>query len=147
MNKIKVIHDWLETAQLICTKTDGKTKYDFSKFTFPLKFASKIYNYDFTLQIAQDKQQELKILINKLNNNYNPTSKIKIKEKDDTLKTAKRLYAIKNEIINAFKKGIFPYMDGIHVKKEKDEDTDEEIDTTIIPELESEESAAERRNQ
>ena len=88
-----------------------------------------------------------KILINKLNNNYNPTSKIKIKEKDDTLKTAKRLYAIKNEIINAFKKGIFPDMDGIHVKKEKDEDTDEEIDTTIIPELESEESAAERRNQ
>ena len=55
MNKIKVIHDWLETAQLICTKTDGKTKYDFSKFTFPLKFASKIYNYDFTLQKAQVK--------------------------------------------------------------------------------------------
>ena len=122
MNKIKVIHDWLETAQLICTKTDGKTKYDFSKFTFPLKFASKIYNYDFTLQIAQDKQQELKILINKLNNNYNPTSTMKIKEKDDTLKTAKRLHAIKNEIINAFKKGIFPYIDGFQGEKEKDED-------------------------
>ena len=26
MDKIKVIDDWLETAQLICTKTDGKTK-------------------------------------------------------------------------------------------------------------------------
>ena len=69
MENIKVIDDWLETAQLICTKTDGKTKYDFSKFTFPLKFASKIYNYDLTLQKAQDNQQELKILINKLNNN------------------------------------------------------------------------------
>ena len=69
MNKIKIIDDWLETAQLNCTKTDGKTKYDFSKFTFPLKFASKIYNYDLTLQKAQDNQQELKILINKLNNN------------------------------------------------------------------------------
>ena len=44
MNKIKVIDDWLETAQLICTKTDGKTKYDFNKFTFPLKFTSKIYH-------------------------------------------------------------------------------------------------------
>ena len=69
INKIKVIDDWLENVQLICTKTDGKTKYDFSKFTFPLKFASKIYNYDLTLQKAQDNQQELKILINKLNNN------------------------------------------------------------------------------
>ena len=75
MNKIKVIDDWLENAQLICKKTDGKRKYDFSKFTFPLIFASKIYNYDLTLQKAQDNQQELKILINKLNNNYNPQKK------------------------------------------------------------------------
>ena len=59
MNKIKVIDDWLETAQRICTKTDGKTKYDFSKFTFPLKFASKIYNYDFTLQ--ESKRQSTKV--------------------------------------------------------------------------------------
>ena len=151
MNKIKVIDDWLETAQLTSTKTDGKTNYEFSKFAFPLKFASKIYKYDFTLQKAQDKQQELKIIISKLNNNYNPTSKIKIKEKNDTLKTAKWLNAIKNEIINAFKKGIFPYIDGFQVEKEKDEDTDEdtdeEIDTIIMPELESEESAAERINQ
>ena len=81
MNKIKVIDDWLKTAQLICTKTDEKTKYDFSKFTFPLKFASKIYNYDLTLQKAQDNQQELKILINKLSNNYNPQKKRKNKRK------------------------------------------------------------------
>ena len=30
INKIKVIDDWLENAQLICTKTDGKRKYDFN---------------------------------------------------------------------------------------------------------------------
>ena len=77
MSKIKVIDNCLETAQLICTKTDGKTKYDFSKFTFPLKFASKIYNYNLTLQKVQDNQQELKILMNKLNNNYNPQKKKK----------------------------------------------------------------------
>ena len=70
-----------------------------------------------------------------------------MKEKDDTLYSAKKLYAIKNEIINAFNKGIFPYIDGFQVEKETGEDTDEEIDTTIMPELESEESAAERRNQ
>ena len=61
MNKIKVIDDWLETAQLICTKTDGKTKYDFNKFTFPLKFTSKIYRHDFTLQEVRDHQQKLNI--------------------------------------------------------------------------------------
>ena len=46
---------------------------------------------------------------------------------------------------------MFPYIDGFQVEKETDEDTDEEtdeeMDTTIMPELESEESAAERRNQ
>ena len=67
--------------------------------------------------------------------------------KDDTLYSAKKLHAIKNEIINAFNKGIFPYIDGFQVEKETGEDTDEEIDTTIMPELESEESAAEKRNQ
>ena len=119
MSKIKVIDNWLETAQLICAKTDGKTKYDFSKFTFPLKFASKIYNYNLTLQKAQDNLQELKILMNKLNNNYNPQKKEKRKEKDDTLYSAKKLYAIKNEIINAFKEDIFPYIDWFQEEKTK----------------------------
>ena len=114
----------------------------------PLKFVLKIYRRDLILQKADDNQQELNILINKLNNNYNPTSKIKIKEKDDRLKTAKILYSSRDDIINAFKKGIFPYIDGFQVKEEEiDKDTDEEIETTIMPELENEESAAERRNQ
>ena len=119
MNNIKVIDDWLKTVQLIWTKTDGKIKYDFSKFRFPLKFASEIDNYDLTLQKAQDNQQELKILMNKLNNNYSPQKKEKRKEKDDTLYSAKKLYAIKNEIINAFKEGIFPYIDGFQEEKTK----------------------------
>ena len=64
MENIKV-DDWLETAQLICTKTDGKTKYEFNKFMLPLKFATKIYRHDLMLQEARDDQQKLKILINK----------------------------------------------------------------------------------
>ena len=151
MERIKLTDDWLETAQLICTKTDGKTKYNFSKFAFPVKFASKIYRHDLTLQKARDNQQDLQILINNLNNNYNPTSQLKIKEKDDTLKSTKRLIVIREGVINTFKKGAFPYIDGFQVEKETDEDTDEdtdeEIDTTIMPELESEDSAAERSNQ
>ena len=148
IENIKVIDDWLENAQLICTKTDGKTKYSFTKFMFPLKFALKIYRRDYMLQKVEDDQQKLKILINKLNNDYNPKNQAKIKEKDDTLKSAKKLYFIREEIIiNAFKKGIFPYIDGFQVEKETDEETDNEMDTTIMPEIESEESAAERRNQ
>ena len=77
----KQIDDWLDTAQLVCTKTDGKTKYDFNKFTSLSKFTLKIYHHDLALQGAEDDQQELKILINKLNNNYNPKNPIKTKKK------------------------------------------------------------------
>ena len=80
IEKIKQI-DWLDTAQLICTKTDRRTKYDFSNFTFPLKFASKIYHRDLTQQKAKRDQVKVKILINKLNNNYNPQNQKKKKKK------------------------------------------------------------------
>ena len=58
------------------------------------------------------------MLINKLNNKYNRTNKIKTKEKNDILHSAKTLYTINNEIVNAFKKGVFPYIDGFQVEKE-----------------------------
>ena len=35
MEEIKLIDDWLDTALLVGTKTDGKTKYDFNNFKFP----------------------------------------------------------------------------------------------------------------
>ena len=126
MIDIKEIDDWLDKAQLICTKTDGKTKYNFSKFTFPKKFASRIYNKDFTLQEVEDDQIKLKILINKLNNDYSPTNKMKNKEKEDTLKSAKKLFSIREEIIRAFKRGTFPYIDGIKVDEESEEESEKE---------------------
>ena len=116
MENIKVIDGWLETVQLICTKTDWKTKYEFNKFELPLKFATKIYSHDLTIQEARGDQQKLKILIYNLNNNYDPKNTTKIKEKKDTLESAKKLF-IKEEIISAFKKGIFPYIDGFQVEK------------------------------
>ena len=79
-------------CQLVCTKTDGITKCDFSNFTFPSKFTSKIYNKSLTLQEAEDNQQELEILINKLNNDYNPRNQIKINEKNDNLKSARKFF-------------------------------------------------------
>ena len=129
MVNIKELDDWLDKAQLICTKTDGKTKYNFSNFTFPLKFASKIYNKDFTLQEVEDDQQKLNILINKLNNDYNPVNKMKIKEKNWYFKVSKKLLYIRKEIIRVFKEVIFPYIDGFKVEKESDEkESDKELD-------------------
>ena len=43
----------------------------------PLKFTMKIHHHNLTLQEARDDQQKLQILTNKLNNDYNPKSKIK----------------------------------------------------------------------
>ena len=46
------------------------------------------------------------------------------------------------EIIRAFERHIFPYIDRFKVEKESDEQSDEneDIDTTDMPDLESEES-------
>ena len=78
--EVKKIDAKLDTAELVCTKTDG-TKYDFNRFLFPLKFIEKIHNYEITLDQARNDQTKLGILINKLNNNYNPKIQKKVKEK------------------------------------------------------------------
>ena len=67
----------------------------------------------------------------------------------------KKCFFIREEIIRTFKKSIFPYIDGFQVEKKSDEESDEELDedtleavnTTDKPDLESEESATQRRNQ
>ena len=70
MTEIKLLDDWLDNAQLVCTKTDGITKYNVINFTSPSKFASTTYNKNLTLE-ARDNQEQFKILINKINNDYN----------------------------------------------------------------------------
>ena len=96
--------------------------------TFPNKFASRIYNKDFTLQEVEDDQIKLKILINKLNNDYSPQKLEKVKEKEDTLKYAKKIFSIREKVVRAFKRGTFPYIDGIKVDKESDEESEKESD-------------------
>ena len=91
MENIKQIDDWLDSAQLIRTEADGKTKYNFKNFTFPLKFTSKIYRRDVTLQEAKDDQQELKILINKLNKRLQSKKSNKNKRKRRCLKVCKKI--------------------------------------------------------
>ena len=153
MEDIKLIDDWLDTAELGCTKADGRAKYDFSNFTFPSKFPLKIFRRELELQKAKYDQVNLEILVNKLNNSYNPNNPEKIEEKNDTLKSAEKLLWIGEKIIRPFKKDVFPYIDGIQVEKESDKESDEEsleseeIDTTDIPDLESEKFVEERKKQ
>ena len=52
LSKFRKIDKTLDNAEFVCTKTDG-IKHDFNCFLLPLKI-------------------ELKILINKLNSDYNP---------------------------------------------------------------------------
>ena len=63
------------------------------------------------------------------------------KKKDDTLKSGKKKRIAREEIINAFKNGIFLYMHGFQVE------TNEELHTTDMSELESKEYAVQRKNQ
>ena len=58
---------------------------------FPLKFIKKIHNYEITLDEARNYQTELRILINKLNNDYNPRNPKKEKEKNNVLESSRKL--------------------------------------------------------
>ena len=59
LSEFKKIDKTLENADLVCTKTDNKTKYDFNRFSLPLKFIEKIHNYEITLDEAIEDQIEL----------------------------------------------------------------------------------------
>ena len=100
----------LDNVELVCTKTDG-TKYDFNHFSLPLRFTEKIHNYEITLDEAIENQTKLKTLINKLNNEYNPRIPKRLNEENRILESAKKLFDARDEIINLFETGIFPYKD------------------------------------
>ena len=82
-------------------KTDG-TKYDFNRFSLPLKFIEKNHHYKITLNEAIDDQTEVRILINNVNNDYNPRSLKKAKEKKKILKSAEKLQDARDDIIDFF---------------------------------------------
>ena len=54
MSKFRKLDVKLESLELVCTKTE-RTKYDFNRFSLPLKFIGKIYNYEITLNEAIEK--------------------------------------------------------------------------------------------
>ena len=98
LSEFRKIDETLDNAELVCTKTDG-TKYDFNRFSLPLKFIEKIHNYEITLDEAKNYQTELEILINKVNNDYNPRSLKKAKMKNSVLESARKLHDSRKDII------------------------------------------------
>ena len=89
--------------------------------------ASNTYRKKKLLKYEENKQSEIKVLLNKLRKN-NPTKLKKIKAKEETLSTAKKLLNNRQEVIDAFKTGIFPYIDRFQIKEESEEELEDESD-------------------
>ena len=87
---LKKIDKKLNTAEHVCTKTDG-SKYNFNTFALPLKFVEKMYNYKITLDEAKDDQDELENLTSRLEN-HKAKKALKIEEK-------KKCFRICNKIV------------------------------------------------
>ena len=83
MFKIKKIDTELDTAELVCTKTDGKTKCNFNLFASPLKFARKIHNYEITLDEAMYDQEKLENSIIRRETKESKPRKAKKKKKKE----------------------------------------------------------------
>ena len=122
------------TAELVCTKTDGKTKYEFSLFTSPLKFARKNHNYEITLDEAIYDQEKLENSIIRRETKESKPRKAKkkkkrIEQKNKVLESAKKLLYVRNDIINAFYQKVFPYKDSESKTKEEKfgENSEEEL--------------------
>ena len=117
MPKYKKIDRILDKAELVSTKTDG-TKYDFNRFVLPLKFIEKIHDYEITLDEEIEEQEELRELINKLND-YAPRNSKK-KKKNRVLESAIKLSNARDDIIDLFREKIFPYKDSAFRTKEEE---------------------------
>ena len=99
--EFRKINQIIDNVELVRRKANG-TKYDFNRFSLPLKFIEKIHNYEITLDEATEKQAELGILISKLNNYYNPRRTQQAKEIKTVLKSAKKIFDARKDIIEFF---------------------------------------------
>ena len=112
--------------KFICVKTDG-TIFNFNKFKNSIDLASNIYRNKNLLKDAENKQRNIKVLLNKLRN-YNPRKPKKIEAQKEILIVAENLLNNRQEVIDAFKTGIFPYIDGFHTKEPKKESGEKKLE-------------------
>ena len=94
--------------------------FNFNEFKNSLDLASNIYRNKKLLKDEENKQSEIKILLNKLRK-YNPTKLKKINAKEETLSAAEKLLNHRQEVTDAFKTGIFAHIDGYIEEDESEE--------------------------
>ena len=121
--KIKKEKNDIDPEKFVCVKTDG-TIFNFNQFKNSIDLASNIYRDNKLVKDAENEQHDIKVLLNKLRN-YNPTKPKKIKVKQETLSAAEKFLNNKQEVIDAFKRGTFPYIDGFQIKEESEEESEE----------------------
>ena len=118
--KIRKEKNDIDPEKFVCVKTDG-TIFNFNKFKISLDLASNIYRSKKLLKDAENKQQ-IKILLNKLRK-YNPSKSKKIKAREETLSAAEKLLNNRQDVIDAFKTGIFPHKES-QTKEESEEESE-----------------------
>ena len=116
--KIKKEKDDIDSENLFCLKTDG-TIVNFNEFKNSFDLASNIYRKKSLVEDAENKQSEIKILLNRLRK-YSPRNLKKVKAKEETLSGAEKLLNNRQEVIDAFKTGVFPCIDGFQIKEESE---------------------------
>ena len=124
MLEVKKIDAKLDTAELVCTKTEW-TKYNVNIFALPLKFIESIYNYETTLDEAKNHKVKLKNLISALND-YKASKENKKKRREKkVLESATELFRGREDIIVFFfEKGVFLFKSNIFkTKKELKEES------------------------
>ena len=123
-------------------------EYDFSDYRKFKELFRDLYHKKLTIDVAEAYQFQFDAVLYNLNK-YSPKNTKYIEAKNDLVKNEKKVYEGRNNIIEGFKNNIFPvYYDETQVEtSESDEKStleNEKIDTTDMPDLESEKSAAER---
>ena len=122
--KIKKEKHDIDPEKYVCVKTDG-TIFNFNELRNSVDLASNIYGDKNLLKDAENKKHDTKIFLNK-RRNYNPTKPKTIEAEKETLISAEKLLNKRQEVIDAFKTGIFPYIDGFKIKEESEEEESEE---------------------
>ena len=89
LEKITKERNNIDPEKLVCVKTDG-TIFNFSKFKTSLDLASNIYTNKKVLKNEENKQSEIKILLNKLIK-YNPTKLKKISANKRNCKCCRKI--------------------------------------------------------
>ena len=67
---------------------------------------------------------------------YNPTKPKTIRAKEKNLNAVEKLLNNRQEVIDAFKTGIFPYIDGFQKKEKTEEESEEESEEELEAEFE-----------